>query len=74
MDFMNEFHARSKLSNWIGASFIALILKKVGAYYIKDFRPISLISCIYKILAKVLAPKIKIVLPSYRFHISRGIH
>lgn len=31
MDFMNEFHAWSKLSNRIGASFIALIPKKVGA-------------------------------------------
>lgn len=64
MAFMKEFHLRGKLSNQIRASFIALIPKKVGADCIKDFFPINLIGCIYKILDKVLAARIKIVLPS----------
>lgn len=52
MAFMKEFHSRGKLSKSIGASFIALIPKKVKADSIKDFRPISLLGSIYKILAK----------------------
>lgn len=55
--FMKEFHSRSKLSNQIRASFIALIPKKVGVDCIKDFVPINLIGCIYKILDNVLAAR-----------------
>ena len=42
MAFMKEFHSRGKLSKSIGASFIALIPKKIGADSIKDFKPTSL--------------------------------
>ena len=55
MIFMKEFLVRGKLSKHIGASFITLIAKKAGAKNIKDYRPISLIGAIYKVLAKVLA-------------------
>ena len=63
MNFMKEFHVRGKLSKHIGASFTTLVAKKAGAENIKDYRPISLIGAIYKILAKVLATRIKNVLP-----------
>ncbi|XP_058104713.1 uncharacterized protein LOC131248452 [Magnolia sinica] len=53
MNFLNEFHARGKLSKGIGASFIALIPKVPGASSFSDFRPISLIGSPYKILAKL---------------------
>lgn len=59
MSYMQEFHARGKLSENIGASFIALITKKDGVESLKDFRPISLIRSLYKILAKLLAGRIK---------------
>nr|GEX85411.1 putative RNA-directed DNA polymerase, eukaryota, reverse transcriptase zinc-binding domain protein [Tanacetum cinerariifolium] len=36
------------------SSFIALIPKTPGANMVKDFRPISLIGCMYKIIAKIL--------------------
>lgn len=45
-------------------SFIALIPKMEGAAQLKDFRPISLIGSVYKTLAKVLAGRLKRVLPS----------
>ena len=40
-------------------TFIALIPKKMGAKELKDFRPISLIGSIYKILSKVLTEMLK---------------
>lgn len=47
----------------IGASFIALIPKKLGADSIRDFQLIGLIGSIYKILAKVLAGRLQKILP-----------
>ena len=47
----------------LGATFIALIPKREGPISIKDFRPISLIGNLYKILAKVLANRLRKVLP-----------
>nr|GEW74079.1 putative RNA-directed DNA polymerase, eukaryota, reverse transcriptase zinc-binding domain protein [Tanacetum cinerariifolium] len=40
------------------ASFIALIPKSPGAKMVKDFRPISLIRSLYKIIAKLLANRL----------------
>nr|GEX66863.1 RNA-directed DNA polymerase, eukaryota, reverse transcriptase zinc-binding domain protein [Tanacetum cinerariifolium] len=40
------------------SSFIALILKIPGAKMVKDFRPISLIGSLYKIIAKLLANRL----------------
>ena len=59
IDFFREFHQKGKISNNIGASFIALIPKNKGAECIKDFRPISLIGSICKILTKVLASRLQ---------------
>ena len=39
-----------------------MILKKEGAEDLKDFRPISLVGSFYKIIAKVLANRLKKVL------------
>lgn len=53
----------------MGASFTVLIPKKVGVLSIKDFRPISLIGSLYKILAKVLANHSRKVLPKIIYDI-----
>jgi hypothetical protein len=52
---LHGFHARSKFEKSLNATFIPLILKKFGAIDVQDFRPISLVSGVYKIIAKVLA-------------------
>ena len=39
----------------LNATFIGLIPKKANAENIRDFRLISLVGCIYKLLSKVLA-------------------
>lgn len=53
--YFNKFHENSHIVGELRASFIVLITKKEGVLSLKDFRPISLIGSIYKILAKVLA-------------------
>lgn len=72
MAFLREFHAKGKLLNNLDASFIALILKMAGADCLKDFRPISLIGSIYKILAKVLTGRLQKVIPSIIYLILRS--
>ena len=57
-----EFYQHSKFEKSLNATFIALIPKKNGASNIRDFRPISLVGSVYKILTKVLANRLKEVL------------
>jgi hypothetical protein len=49
----HEFHAKSKFEKSLNVTSIALILKKSGTIDVKDFQPISLVSGVYKIIAKV---------------------
>lgn len=62
MAFMQDFHSSSRLPKNAGASSITLIPMKDSADYLKDFRPNSLLRSIYKILAKVLAGRLRKVL------------
>ncbi|XP_019435061.1 PREDICTED: uncharacterized protein LOC109341583 [Lupinus angustifolius] len=62
--FVKEFQVRGKLPKGLNASFIALIPKIHSPNRIQDYRPISLVGSLYKILSKVLAGKLKKVLPS----------
>ncbi|GKV38927.1 hypothetical protein SLEP1_g46780 [Rubroshorea leprosula] len=61
INFFSEFHRNGKLVRGLNSSFIALIPKKLNAGGLKDYRPISLIGCVYKLLAKVLANRLKSV-------------
>ncbi|GKD80871.1 hypothetical protein Tco_1347710, partial [Tanacetum coccineum] len=61
-DFVNairEFFISSKFPPGCNSSFIALIPKKHDAKFVKDYRPISLIGCFYKIVYKILANRLK---------------
>jgi hypothetical protein len=62
MEVFSDFHAREVFEKSLNVSFIALIPKIPGALSLKDFRPISLVGGIYKIIAKVLANRLKTVL------------
>jgi hypothetical protein len=62
MAFFGEVHEYGKFERSLNATFISLIPKKINAVNIRDFRPISLIGCIYKLLAKVLANRLALVL------------
>ena len=52
----------------MGAFFIALIYKKEGVVLLKDFRPISFIGSLYKILAIVLAIAHECIDSRFRHH------
>lgn len=66
-DFMRyflEFQRNGKYTKGVNSTFIALIPKVTSPQQLKDFRPISLVGCMYKVLAKVLANRLRGVLGS----------
>lgn len=60
-NFMNDFHANAKLPNGLNSSFIAFISKFSNPSRIKDYRPISLVGSLFKILSKVLVGWLKAI-------------
>ncbi|GKA57457.1 cysteine-rich receptor-like protein kinase [Tanacetum coccineum] len=64
MDYIREFEMTSFLPRGCNSSFIALVPKVKDPLVRNDFRPISLIGSQYKILAKILANRLAMVIPS----------
>jgi len=62
MRFISEFHRNSKLTRGINSTFIALIPKVDSPQRVQDFRPIALVGCLYKILSKVLANRLRMII------------
>ena len=64
MALLRAFHVSGSFEKSLNATFLALIPKKVEAVKVKEFRPFSLVSGLYKILAKILAKRLRwLVLP-----------
>ncbi|XP_057790730.1 uncharacterized protein LOC131007831 [Salvia miltiorrhiza] len=61
---LQEFFRNGKIPRGGNSSFIVLIPKTNDATSLNDFRPISLISSLYKIVAKILAGRISEVIAS----------
>ena len=59
MNFFKEFYEKKK---FVRSLMLPLIPKKGDAEDIKDYRPISLLGSLYKILAKILANKLRRVM------------
>ncbi|PNX82715.1 cysteine-rich receptor-like protein kinase [Trifolium pratense] len=64
MRFISDFHRNGRLTKGINSTFIALIPKTDSPQRLSDFRPISLVGSLYKILAKVLANRLRQVIGS----------
>nr|XP_016438177.1 PREDICTED: uncharacterized protein LOC107764153 [Nicotiana tabacum] len=62
MATLNYFHQHCYIERSCNASFIALIPKKKGSIELMEYIPISLIGSVYKIVAKVLAERLKKVI------------
>ncbi|GAU20544.1 hypothetical protein TSUD_131020 [Trifolium subterraneum] len=58
LNFFAEFHRNGVLTKGLNSTFIALIPKVDCPQKVSEFRPISLVSSVYKILAKVLANRL----------------
>ena len=67
IDFFVYFHWHSVSERSLNASFLTVIPKKSNAVNILDFRPISLVGSVYKLLSKVLANKLRAVLDNLIF-------
>jgi len=64
MRFLTEFHRNGRLAKGINSTFIALIPKVDSPQRLNDFRPISLVGSMYKILVKVLACRLRSLIGS----------
>jgi len=64
MRFLSEFHRNGRLAKGINNTFIALVPKVDSPQRLNDFRLISLVGSMYKILAKVLACRLRSVIGS----------
>jgi hypothetical protein len=62
MAVLSEFHNRHQFEKSCNATFVSLIPKKTEAADVKDFRSMSLVGWVYKLISKVLANKFKLVL------------
>jgi hypothetical protein len=59
---VDEFHRTNLLPPGINNFFVTLISKIKGVNRLKDFRPISLVGSLYKIILKLLATRVKQVM------------
>ncbi|KAK2660739.1 hypothetical protein Ddye_007272 [Dipteronia dyeriana] len=62
MNFINEFYKDKGVVQVLNRAFIALIPKVDNLQTMSNFRPISLVSSMYNVLAKVLANRVKLVM------------
>ncbi|GKV41384.1 hypothetical protein SLEP1_g48927 [Rubroshorea leprosula] len=62
MGYISDFHKHGKLVRGMNCSFIALIPKVNSPQKIEEFRPISLVGVMYKLIAKLLARRLASVL------------
>jgi hypothetical protein len=62
MSFLFEFHGSAILPKAFTTSFLAIIPKKDHPQALSDYRPICLVSSMYKVLSKILAGRLKKVL------------
>lgn len=56
--FVKDFELSGSIANGCNSSFISLIPKTKNPLSLKEYRPINLVGCIYKILSKVLANRL----------------
>ena len=62
MGVFNEFFGKGIVNACTNSTYICLIPKKLSSLKLKDYRPISLVTSLYKILAKVLSLRLREVL------------
>lgn len=61
MRFLFEFHHNGKLIKGFKSTYITLIPKVKSPQPLANFRPISLVGCLHKVIANVLANRLRCV-------------
>ena len=64
-DVLSAVQSFAEGGNWpkgTNAFFITLVPKTVNPQLLNDFRPISMVGCMYKIVSKILSSRLKMVL------------
>jgi len=59
---VNDFMVKGKWPSGSNASFICLIPKTDNSQQLSNYRPISLVGCVYKMVSKILAIRLKKVI------------
>ncbi|GJV40038.1 hypothetical protein Tco_1418478 [Tanacetum coccineum] len=59
---VEHFFVNGSFSKGCNSSFIALIPKITDAKFVNDYRPISLIGSVYKVVTKILANRLALVI------------
>ena len=62
---VQSFFEKGFLPKGINSTILALIPKKNDATYMKDYRPISCCNVLYKVISKILANRMKRLLPLF---------
>lgn len=62
MKVFQEFHHNGIINRATNEKYVCLIPKKINSCKISDFRPISLVTSLYKIISKVFSLRLKNVL------------
>lgn len=62
MDIFKDFHKNGIINKVVNVTYIALIAKKEKCSLPSDYRSISLTTTLYKLIAKMIAERLKITL------------
>lgn len=72
--FFSDFYSNAKLARGINSTSVTLVPKIEGASSFNDYRPISMVRSIYKILAKVLANRFRKCHAAYNRRVSGSFY
>ena len=59
MSFFREFQEHERFVRRLNSTFLVLVPKEGDVEDLRDYRPIGLVGWLYKLLAKVLANRLK---------------